>query len=189
MYMTVQMENLKPGEKVDIVIRRHWIAFLLLWVYFVSGVLFTLVLFPILGFNTPTILLMIIFWMFYAMFLYISWLNYELDIFIFTNNRIVCIEQKSFLNRAVGETTLDKVQEVAIETKGIFANLFDYGTMRIMTAGSSPSFDMTFSPKPMKHARYINNLVDKYRDNLYGWANREKNTKTQIDQVLKSGGV
>lgn len=131
---------------------------------------------------------MVIFWMFYCVFLYITWINYELDIFIFTNNRLVCIEQKSFLNRAVGETTLDKVQEVAIETKGLFANLFDYGTMRIMTAGASPSFDMTFAPDPMKHARYINNLVDRYRDNLYGGGQKkEKNTVAQVDSVLKAG--
>lgn len=103
------------------------------------------------------------------MFLYINWLNYDLDLFIFTNNRIVCIEQIAFLNRSVGETTLDKVQEVNIETKGLLASLFDYGTLKIMTAGSTQSFDMTLCPRPMKHSRYINNLVDKYRDNLYWW--------------------
>lgn len=168
--MAVKMKNLKPGEKVDIVIRRHWIAFLLLGVYFVSGIIMSLIIFTILGTSIPVLLFMVIFWMFYCMFLYVTWINYELDIFIFTNNRLVCIEQKSFLNRSVGETTLDKVQEVGIETKGLFANLFDYGTMRIMTAGASPSFDMTFAPQPMKHTRYINNLVDQYRDNLYGGA-------------------
>jgi len=68
------------------------------------------------------------------MFLYISWLNHELDLFVITNNRVICIEQKSFLNRAVGECTLDKIQEVSIETKGFFANVLDYGTVTLKTA-------------------------------------------------------
>lgn len=58
-----------------------------------------------------------IFWLFYSLFLYINWVNYELDIFVITNNRIICVEQHSFLNRTVGETTLDKVQEVDVQTK------------------------------------------------------------------------
>jgi len=123
--------------------------------------------------------------MFYSMFLYINWLNYDLDLFIFTNNRIVCIEQVAFLNRSVWETTLDKVQEVNIETKWLFASLFDYGTLKILTAGASPSFDMTLCPKPMKHSRYINNLVDKYRDNLYGWGQSEKKKKTKMNTTEK----
>jgi hypothetical protein len=126
--------------------------------------------------------MVIAFWMYYSLFLYVSWLNYELDVFILTNNRIVCVEQKTFLNRAVWETTLDKVQEVSIETKWLLANLFDFGTLRIMTSGSSPSFDMTYSPHPMTSSRYINNLVDRYRDSLYGGGTKD-DKKKKLGQV------
>ncbi len=172
--MAVKLENLRTGEKVDIVLRRHWIAFVFLAVYALWGLLLSLILLATLGLIATSILILSIFWMYYLLFLYVSWINYELDVFIFTNNRIVCVEQKTFLNRAVGETTLDKVQEVSIETKWLLANLFDFGTLRIMTSGSSPSFDMTYSPHPMKSSRYINNLVDRYRDSLYGWGSKEQ---------------
>ena len=172
--MTIQLRNLRSWEKVDIVLRRHWIAFAFLAIYALWGLLFSLSLLSILGNSTAIILMLIAFWMYYSLFLYVSWLNYELDVFILTNNRIVCVEQKTFLNRSVGETTLDKVQEVSIETKGLLANLFDFGTLRIMTSGSSPSFDMTYSPHPMKSSRYINNLVDRYRDSLYGWGSKDE---------------
>jgi hypothetical protein len=166
--MTIQLNNLRSGEKVDIVLRRHWIAFAFLAIYALGGILFTITLLAILGSSASVILMIVGFWMYYSLFLYVSWLNYELDVIILTNNRIVCVEQKTFLNRAVGETTLDKVQEVSIETKGLLANLFDFGTLKILTSGSSPSFDMTYSPHPMTSSRYINNLVDRYRDSLYG---------------------
>jgi len=175
--MAVKLENLRAGEKVDIVLRRHWIAFVFLAIYAFGWLLLSLIVIASFGLIASTVLMLSIFWMYYLLFLYVSWINYELDVFIFTNNRIVCVEQKTFLNRAVGETTLDKVQEVSIETKWLLANLFDFGTLRIMTSGSSPSFDMTYSPHPMKSSRYINNLVDRYRDSLYGWWGMTKEEK------------
>jgi len=178
------MNNLRSWEKVDIVIRRHWIAFAFLALYAIWGIVFTVSIFLVLGTSASIWIMMIAFWMYYSLFLYVSWLNYELDVFILTNNRIVCVEQKTFLNRAVWETTLDKVQEVSIETKWLLANLFDFGTLRIMTSWSSPSFDMTYSPHPMKSSRYINNLVDRYRDSLYGWWSKEAKMK-KLAQVEK----
>jgi len=185
--MTIRLSNLRSGEKVDIVLRRHWIAFVFLAVYFFWGLFATISLLVLAGTSSSVLLLMIVFWMFYSLFLYTSWLNYELDVFIFTNNRIVCVEQKTFLNRAVWETTLDKVQEVSIETKWLLANLFDFWTLRIMTSGSSPSFDMSYSPHPMTSSRYINNLVDRYRDSLYGGGSKEQKMKklTQVEEMQR----
>lgn len=101
--------------------------------------------------------------MYYSMFLYIHWLNYELDLIVVTDSRLIAVEQKSFLNRAVGETYLDKVQEVSFQVKGLFANLFDYGHILPKTAGSTSRFDMTFSPRPMENARKLNNIIDAYK--------------------------
>lgn len=172
--MAIQLKNLHKWEKVVMVIRRHWIAFFFLAVYFFSALILTAIIFAMFGMSSYSLVWMLVFWMFYSMFLYVNWINYELDLFIFTNNRVICVEQVSFLNRAVGETTLDKIQEVGIETKWLLANIFDFGTLSIMTAGATPSFDMTFSPKPLKNSRSINNLVDRYRDALYGWNTWEK---------------
>lgn len=176
--MAIELKNLHKWEKVVMVIRRHWIAFFFLGVYFVSALILTSIIFALFWISSFVIVSMTIFWMFYAMFLYVNWINYELDLFIFTNNRVICVEQVSFLNRAVWETTLDKIQEVGIETKGLLANIFDFGTLSIMTAGATPSFDMTFAPQPLKKSRSINNLVDRYRDALYGGNTGEKKFST-----------
>ena len=76
-----------------------------------------MILFSLFGFTTLSIFGNVIFWMYYSMFLYISWLNHELDLIVVTNNRVVVVEQKSFLDRDVGETTLDKIQEAGVRTK------------------------------------------------------------------------
>jgi len=160
----VKLKNMKPWEKVDTVIRRHWIVFVMVGLYAVGGIIFTAVIFGLFGFTTMSLLGMSAFWMYYSMFLYISWLNHELDLMVVTNNRVVVVEQKSFLDRDIGECTLDKIQEAGVRTKGLFANLLDYGTLTLKTAGSTTNFDMTFCPKPMVCGRYINNIVDGYRD-------------------------
>lgn len=161
--MTVELQNLLKWEQVKFVIRRHWIVFVMLGVFFVGGIILTIILFAVLGFQVEVYLLSTVFWMFYSIFLYIHWLNYELDILCITDSRLISIEQKSFLNREVGETYLDKVQEVSFQVKGLFANLFDYGHIEPKTAGSTSRFDMTFSPHPMENARKLNNIIDEYK--------------------------
>ena len=162
--MPIELENLRSWEKVDSVVRRHWIVFALIGIYAIGWIILTVAIFVLMWSSAFTLLMIVVFWMFYSLFLYISWLDYELDLFVITNNRVIAVEQKGFLNRAVGECTLDKIQEVGIETKWLFANIFDYGTVTLKTAGSTSNFDMTFSPKPMESSRYINNIVDRYRD-------------------------
>lgn len=165
---------MKPWEKVDHVIRRHWIVFVMVGLYGVGGVIFTAIIFGLFGFTAMSLLAMSAFWMYYSMFLYISWLNHELDLMVVTNNRVVVVEQKSFLDRDIGECTLDKIQEAGVRTKGLFANLLDYGTLTLKTAGSTTNFDMTFCPKPMNCGRYINNIVDSYRWGLYAGQESEE---------------
>ncbi len=171
--MAVKLRNLRTGETVDTVLRRHWIVFVMLGVYALWGLMMSMFLLWIFGFTTPIVLLNVIFWMYYSMFLYINWLNHELDLIVVTNNRVVCVEQKSFLNRTVGECTLDKIQEVGVETKGILANIFDYGTITIETAGSTNNFDMTFSPHPMEKSRHLNNLADRYKEKRFTLAGND----------------
>lgn len=159
----VHLDNIRSGEKVEIVVRRHWIVFWLVWLY---ALIWVLISFSILMFlNTAWAhILNIVFWMFFAIFLYIEWLNHELDMFVITNNRIVWVEQKSFLNRWVTECNLGQVQEVNSITKWLLANIFNYGTISIQTAWNMTNLEMTFAPVPLNTSRSILNIVDKYRD-------------------------
>ena len=159
----VELKNLLPGEKVEFVIRRHWIVFVMIALYALGWVVLIAMLYFFFWFKPWVHLTNIIFAMFYLMFLYTNWLNYELDLIVVTDSRLIAVEQKSFLNRAVGETYLDKVQEVSFQVKGLLANLFDYWHILPKTAGSTSRFDMTFSPRPMENARTLNNIIDAYK--------------------------
>jgi len=136
----------------------------------------TFILLGILGFQVWNYMLLIIFWMFFSVFLYIEWLNHELDLIVITNNRVIVIEQKAFLNRTQGECNLGQVQECTAHTKGFFSNIFDFGDILIKTAGNTSNFDMTFAPRPNGCSRDIINMADHYRD-THSFKNKEEEAK------------
>lgn len=114
----LHISNLRSGESVQLTIHRHWITLL-----YTGGYIFTLVTLSIvflmihnsiLNFIPATFfgLLMIAFISIFTLFIYVYWVDNELDFYIITNERIIGIEQLSFLNRTVRECSIDQVQEV-----------------------------------------------------------------------------
>ncbi|MDD2908052.1 MAG: PH domain-containing protein [Candidatus Gracilibacteria bacterium] len=160
----LNLENLRPGEKVIMVVKRHWIVYVILFIYFILAITISIALYVILGVSSLTHLGNIFIWLMFSLFLYIEWLNHELDMYVVTNNRVIGIEQISFLNRAVSECNLGQVQEVNSKTSGLFANILNYGTLSIQTAGNKTTLQMDFCPDSIQAARKILNVVDDYRD-------------------------
>ena len=85
--------------------------------------------------------------------------------YVVTNNRIIWVEQISFLNRTISEANLWQVQEVNSKTKGFFANILNFWTLSIQTAWNKTTLIMWFVPDVLQQARKILNIVDDYRDN------------------------
>ena len=92
--------------------------------------------------------------------------------YVITDNRIIWVEQIGFLNRKVSECNLWQVQEVWSHTKGLLANLLNYGTVKIQTAWNATNFHMSYSPLPLENSRKILNIVDNYRDE--NWESKGK---------------
>lgn len=145
------------------VVKRHWIILVVLWLYFLFWFLVTIWIYVFMT-NAWTHMWVVIFWMIYSIFLYIQWLDHELDMYVITNNRIIWVEQISFLNRKVSECNLGQVQEVGSHTKGLLANLLNYWTVNIQTAWNATNFSMSYSPNALENSRSILNIVDEYRD-------------------------
>lgn len=170
----LQLENMRSWEKIVMVVKRHWIVFFILWVYFFLALIASVSLYIILWFNILTHMLNILFWMIFSLFLYIEWLNHELDMYVVSDNRIIWIEQISFLNRVVSECNLWQVQEVNSKTSWLFANILNYWTLSIQTAWNKTTLQMDFCPDSMQAARKILNIVDHYRDSHLSVKTEEK---------------
>ena len=171
-----RLENLRPGEEVKMVMKRHWIVLVRTFVYLALLVKVPLFVFIFrseisnvmpLGYLT---IFTVVFMMVFALFIYVDWLSNELDFFVFTNERIIGVEQLSFLNRAISECSMDRVQEVNAFSKGLLANIFNYGTVDIRTASEDSRFEMHVIPEPVEQARTILNIVQEYKNAHQGAA-------------------
>jgi uncharacterized membrane protein YdbT with pleckstrin-like domain len=58
---------------------------------------------------------------------------------------------------------MDRVQEVNASSKGLLANIFNYGTVDIHTASEDSRFEMNVVGEPIERARGILNVVQEYR--------------------------
>ncbi|MDD5212965.1 MAG: hypothetical protein PHG82_00850 [Candidatus Gracilibacteria bacterium] len=162
---TTSIGHLKEGEQIEMVVRRHWIVYIQLGIYALLGISVTSTLFGFFGFDSFFInITLVLFWMMFLIFLYIEWLNHELDLFIITPSRIIGVEQLSFLNRTISECPIAQVQEVNAKTKGLLSNLLNYGTLLIQTAGNASNFEVEYAPDVINTSRKILNIVDKYRN-------------------------
>lgn len=169
----LNLKNLRPWEEVIKVIKRHWIVYVMLWLYFLLGFIVSSIIYWIFWFWTWWNLINILIWLIFSLFLFIEWLNHELDMFVVTNNRIIWIEQIAFLNRQVTETNLWQVQEVNSKNTWLLSNILNYWTLSIQTAWNKTTLQMWYCPDSMNTQRKILNVVDNYRDSRNLKENKE----------------
>lgn len=162
---TTSIGHLKEWEQIEMVVRRHWIVYIQLGIYALLWISVTSTLFWFFWFDSFFInITLVLFWMMFLIFLYIEWLNHELDLFIITPSRIIWVEQLSFLNRTISECPIAQVQEVNAKTKWLLSNLLNYWTLLIQTAWNASNFEVEYAPDVINTSRKILNIVDKYRN-------------------------
>lgn len=138
----------KPYEKIEYVLRRHPLTFvpnviLFLVLMAVPVIVFLLInnLYPdmFLG-DIPFVLgvlLASIFYLSIYLFFYAQFVDYYLDIWIVTNDRIIDTEQKGLFSRSTTELDLYRIQDVTANTEGMFKTLFHYGDVTVSTASNN----------------------------------------------------
>lgn len=88
------------------------------------------------------------------LFLFSAFLDYYLDLWIVTNDRIMNIEQHGLFGRTISELDLSNIQDVTSEIKGIFATVFNYGNVHIQTAAEEKRFvfEQIYNPHAVRQA-------------------------------------
>lgn len=153
-------ENLRDWEKVEMVIRIHRIIFVILWIHLFVGLIINVVIHSIFWFQLLANIFSIVYLNWFIVFMYIKWIDYELDMYVITNCRIIWIEQVWFLNREVSQCSLGDVQEVNSKTKWFFANMFNYGDLTIQTAWNLSNFRMEFVPDSLSMSRKVLSIIE-----------------------------
>ena len=120
----------------------------------------------------PSILLFFFLWeLFFILLFYTAFLNYYLDVWVVTDERILDINQEGVFSRSVSELELHRIQDVHAEIKGVFATLFNFGLIEVQTAGTKEKFVFDHLPNPQAVARHILELAQadaKFHDAIAG---------------------
>ena len=159
--MKQEFPGQREGEELLFVFRRHILAMR-------KGVLATIVL-VIAGFVPFMIspgnhdLLWIAFGgivLAIIIFIY-HWVGWYFTVYIVTNQRVRQDRQKGLFNSSVVEIALDKIQNIAVEKRGLMGNIFNYGTLVLQT--SVGDLVVTMVPKAMEVRERLQKETNLYR--------------------------
>lgn len=90
-----------------------------------------------------------------AVFGYIAIIVDRSNELVVTDENIIQILQYSLFSNQTSQLNLAKIQDVSVDTMGIFPSLFNYGTLDIETAGEASNFKFRFAPNPNQVAKQI----------------------------------
>ncbi len=154
----------KNYEQVKYVLRRHPITFvpqltlfLVLLALPILSYLMINSLFPnLLGgeiIYSFAVVFVSIYYLVIYIFFFAQFIDFYLDEWIITNDRIVDIEQLGLFSRSISELDLFRIQDITTDVKGFFATFFNYGNVSIKTA--SQNLDIVFynvhNPNKVRH--------------------------------------
>ena len=171
--MHIHAVTLKDGEKVIMLIRRHWFHIAVravadLFLFLVTAVGVTLFASYLMGIGSDVqqqgfalglfvlALVGLILWMHF----FAAWSDHWLDAWIITNQRIIDIEQHGFFRRQVSSFPLDRIQDVTFNIHGIIAMWLKFGDIRIQTASISDDLIMKQVPFPQEVKETIVRVLD-----------------------------
>lgn len=163
-------ENLKPGEEVKLFLRRHvivlWqrITLLLLvgivpiiaWIVLVTQT--TVLDNDSAAFRVIIVFIVSLFYLFWARLLFTVWLDYYLDVWVVTTERIMNINHEGLFHRKVSQQLLSRVQDVTTETKGWLQTLMHFGDIHVQTAAETEHFVFQDIEEPEEVAQLISEL-------------------------------
>ncbi len=195
-------DKLFPGqnddEKIISIIRRHWftyVIFVLTGFIMVIPLIFLIIywifnpgIFSVLTGNI-IILAISAYLLFIAAVLIIGIVDYYLDIYIVTSERVVIINQEGLFHRQISELHIHQVQDVSAQVEGFFQTIFHFGNVIIQTAAENENFIFNSIPHPYRIAQEISQLHDKYIDEHSNARDDIMTAPSVFDKTVPSGKI
>ncbi len=165
-----RLPNKIDNEKIVKVIRRDFFVLFLKILFFMLLAIIPLGFFVIMIYIQPALFLgdisvpLIIlstsaYYLFIWLFFFFSFIDYYLDIWIITSERIIDIQQKGFFSRIISEQKLFRIQDVTSEVHGFIPTVLKFGNVHVQTAGTKERFFFHEVPNPDEVRNIIIKLV------------------------------
>lgn len=163
---------MQEGEEVLCEIKRHPIG--LIGIYIGTGLFIILIvaiyLFGLraVGYDTPQT--MRIGGVVAALLAALAFLNLFIELKVYNNNRWILtsdsltqVQQTNLFAQQSSQLSLASLEDITAEQNGIMTHLFNYGTLKVETAGEHSKFWFLFCPDPNYYAQQILNAREKFQ--------------------------
>lgn len=158
------IEHVDADEKKLAEIHKHPLGIILLYIQATVGLIVAVglgyFLLPVVVGNTDDAF----FYgnLFAAVSITLAFLVMLIATFIFKQNRLILTDrnitqilQFGLFNRKVSQLNMNNVEDVTAVQDGFLPTIFNYGTLKIETAGEQVNFHFTFCPNAGYHAKVI----------------------------------
>lgn len=158
----------EESENIVLILRRHWISI----VPTIASVFLLLLLPLIITFLIPTesrnslflfslFLISFLLSISLSLFAYIKWFY---NVNIITDKRVVDIDFYSLFFHKMSEARLDKIEDITFKQIGVFANIFDVGTIYIQTASAKSELEFDGIHKPKEVQDILSDLLESKKE-------------------------
>ncbi len=165
-----RFEGQDPGEKILLLLRAHpitnlsWMLLSIL-IFFIPFAVFKIA--PLVGFNlslfpqTYQSAGIIINYLLVLIIVFEGFLNWYFNVTLITNEKIIDMDFEHLLYKAVDLAPLPKIEETDSVTAGMLGTIFNFGNVKVQTAGATIAIEMHNIPRPSIVADMILDLIGK----------------------------
>lgn len=101
-----------------------------------------------------------------------SFLSWFFHVFIITDERIIDVDFLSLIYKRITSAKIDNIEDVTAVTGGAIRSVFNFGTVKIQTAGARPEIAFEDVPRPSRVTKLLNELIlEEEREKMEGRVN------------------
>lgn len=158
----IWFETQEKEEKIVLFLRQHpivnipWIAIAIL----LSIAPFFLIPSPFVSFLPQNFqfIAVLLWYLLVLAFILEGALSWIFNVYIVTDERIIDVDFYNLIHRDISDAKIDKIQDVSIRVGGVAGTIFNFGDVRIQTAGEIPNFEFKAVPNPNQVGRVLQEL-------------------------------
>lgn len=165
------IEKIDPNERVLCIVYQHPIGIILVYFLAIFGVIAAFLLlsiymssftgdnqavYSLLAFASVIIAIMV------GLLMVVATVVYKRNKLTVTERSVIQVLQTTLLLKKVSQISLANVEDVTVEQKGVLANMLDFGTLKIETAGEQANFNFIFCQSPSRVAKIILDAKDEF---------------------------
>lgn len=164
---SVSFSGEETGEDIILFMRQHviinvpWIILTLILLIAPLAILPILLSFgalPSLGLGV-NLVLFVGWYLGIFTYAFLNFLYWYFNVYIVTNERIIDVDWYSVVNHDTKFTQIAKIEDVSASQFGVIPGLFDFGNVKIETAGTEPNLAFEKIPHPQLVAKKIQELM------------------------------